>query len=284
MHSKHFRLLCAAVILLMAIMACNLSPSGNSPTATPETATIEIGNEVPTPTETERPTETATSTPADTETPTLTPEPSLTPTPELPHAEVSSDVYCRTGPSGAYELVVTLKGGDKVDVLARDLGAGYVFVSNPENPEQGCWVTETSLDISGDLTPLPAFTPPPSPTLAPNFTITYKNTDKCKGNAYVRFIVVNTGSIGFRSAYIRVTNLKTQEVAEQVVNAFDIMTGCIIAQNIAPLGIGQTGNLQSPVFQKGNPQGQKMQAAFQLCTEQNLKGACVTQSLQFTAK
>ena len=284
MHSKHFRLLCAAVIMLTAMMACNLSSPGDSATLTPETATIQIGDEVPTPTETLLPTETATSTPAETETPTITPEPSLTPTPELPHAEVVNDVYCRAGPSGAYDLVVTLKGGDEVDVLARDLGAGYVFVSNPEDPEQGCWVTQNDLSIDGNLTPLPAFSPPPSPTLAPGFTITYKNIDKCKGNAYVRFIVVNTGSIGFRSAYIRVTNLKNQEVAEQVVNAFDIMTGCIVAQNIAPLSIGQTGNLQSPVFQKGNPQGQKMQAAFQLCTEQNLKGICVSQSLQFTAK
>lgn len=78
------------------------------------------------------------------------------------------------------------------------------------------------------------------------------------------------------------TNPKSKEVAEQVVNAFDIMTGCIIAQNIAPLTPGLEGNLQSPVFQKGTPKGQKVQAVIQLCVEQNLKGACVTQTLQFT--
>jgi len=143
---------------------------------------------------------------------------------------------------------------------------------------------QTSLTISGDLTPLPAFTPPPSPTLAPDFTVTYKNIDSCKGNAFVRFTVVNTGSAGFRSAYIKVTNLKNNEVTQQAVNAFDLTVGCVVAQNIAPLGIGQTGYLQSDVFQKSSPKGQKMQAVFQLCTEQNLKGSCVTQTLQFVAK
>lgn len=283
MHSHHFRLLCAVTIVLLASLACNLNlPKGTPPTATLG-PTVQIGGELPTSTELP-PSETATPEPAESETPTLTIEPSVTPTVAAPLAEVTKDANCRSGPSGAYDLVVVLKAGDKVDVLARDLGAGFVFVRHPNESEVGCWVPLDNLSVSGNLTPLPAFSPPPSPTLAPGFTISYKNIDKCKGNAYVRFVIVNSGSVGFRSAYIRVTNLKNQEKVEQVVNAFDIMTGCIVAQNIAPLGIGQTGNLQSPVFQKGSPQGQKMQASFQVCTEQNLKGTCVSQSLQFTAK
>lgn len=281
MYSKYFRLLCVFMILLMATMACNLGAATDT-TATPIPTTV-IGEDIPTATDTEIPTETATLEPTLTpsETPNL--EPTATPTVGMPVASVNKDTNCRMGPAGNYELVVALKAGDAVDVVARDLGAGFVFIQVADQPDQSCWVLESSLTITGDVTPLPAYTPPPSPTLAPNFTVKYKNTDTCKGDVYVRFIITNTGSSNFRSAYLRVTNLRTGEVAEQSVNAFDLMTGCIIAQNIAPLTVGSTGYLQSPEFKK-SPKGQKMRAAFQLCTEQFLKGSCATQSLEFTAK
>lgn len=280
MYSKYLRLMCALSILLMASMACNLG--NTAATSTPIPTTV-VGEDVPTATETVPPTETATLEPTlePTETPNL--EPSATPTVGVPVAEVVKDVNCRAGPSGAYNLVVALKTGDTVDVVARDLGAGFVFVQVPDQPEQRCWVQQSSLTITGDVTPLPAFTPPPSPTLAPNFTVKYKNTDTCRGDVYVRFIITNTGSSNFRSAYLRVTNLRSGEVAEHSLNAFDLMTGCIIAQNIAPLTVGATGYLQSPEFKK-SPKGQKMRAVFQLCTEQFLKGSCATQTLEFTAK
>ena len=181
-----------------------------------------------------------------------------------------------------YDLVLTFKAGDTVEIIARDLGGGFVFVKNPDDPEKGCWVLEKNLKVSGNLAPLPAFTPPATPTLAPNFTVTYKNDDNCRG-VFVRFVVVNTGRSGFRSAYVKVTNLKNGEVTEQVVNAFDLTVGCVVAQNIAPLALGKTGYLQSDVFIK-NPKGQKMLAVFQLCTEQSLKGSCATKTLEFTLK
>lgn len=285
MRSKHFRLLCAVTMIMMAMLACNLGSPGGAPTAE-ASATPQTEQAVPTVTATELLTATATLEPTEaaTATPTLTPEPSLTPTVDVPVAQVLKDAKCHTGPSGAYDVVLTLKADDTVKVLGRDLGGYFVFVENPNEPEQGCWVLQTSVTISGDLAPLPAFTAPPSPTLAPNFTIKYKNIDKCGANFFTRFIVVNTGSVGFRSAYVKVTNLKNNEVTEQSVLAFDLTVGCVVAQNITPLGVGQTGYLQSAVFQKVNPKGQKMRAVFQLCTEQFLKGACVNQVLEFVAK
>lgn len=280
MYSKYLRLMCAISVLLMASMACNIGTT--TATSTPIPTTV-VGEDVPTATDTALPTETPTLEPTvePTETPNL--EPSATPTVGMPIAEVIKDVNCRVGPSGAYDLVVALKAGDTVEVVARDLGGGFVFVQVPDQPDQRCWVLQTSLTVTGDVTPLPAFTPPASPTIAPSFTVKYKNTDSCKGDVYVRFIITNTGGANFRSAYLRVTNLRSGEVAEHSLNAFDLMTGCIIAQNIAPLNAGATGYLQSPEFKK-SPKGQKMRAVFQLCTEQFLKGSCATQSLEFTAK
>src|SRR5258706_3418997 len=88
------------------------------------------------------------------------------------------------------------------------------------------------LKASGNLTPLPAFTPPPTPTLAPSFTVTYKKLDKC-GDVFVRFIVTNTGGFCFRSAYVKVTNLKNSEVTEKVTNTFDLTIDCVVAQSIS---------------------------------------------------
>jgi hypothetical protein len=274
MHSIRFRLLCAALSILTAMLACNM-PFAAPPVPVTSTATIPA-----TRAPTEPPTDTAT--PAVTATKSLTPEPSSTPTTEAPVAEVVKESNCRIGPGGMYELVLTFKAGDSVEIVARDLGGGFVFVKNPKDPEQGCWMLQNNLTISGNITPLPAYTPPPSPTLAPNFTVEFKNYDNCRG-VFTRFIVVNTGNLGFRSAYVKVTNLKNKEVTEHVVSAFDLTLGCIVAQNIAPLGPGKTGYLQSDVFNK-DPKGQKMVAVFQLCTEQGLKGACVTQTLEFSGK
>lgn len=283
MYSKHFRLLCAGTILLMAVMACNIAVPGGGTTATP-ISTTEIGKDVPTATDTDLPTETATLEPSLTPTETPALEPSITPTEGLPVASVIKEVNCRSGPSGAYDLILTFKVGDIVEIMARDLGAGYVFVKNPNETEEGCWVLQTSLAISGNLTPLPAFTPRASPTLAPNFTVKYKNMDSCKTKPFIRFIIENTGSVGFRSAYVKVTNLRNGDATERSVNAFDLTVGCVVAQNIAPLKVGQTGFLDSELFKKSSPKGQKMRAVFQLCTEQFLKGACVTQVLEFNAK
>jgi hypothetical protein len=290
MRSKHFHLLCAVTIVLLVSMACNLSVPGNSPTATAQVT----AQDVPTATEQQLPTEspkgtmTATLEPTEaaTATPTLTLEPSLTPTIALPVAKVIKEANCRVGPGGMYDLVLILKAGDTVEVVARDLGGGFVFVKNQtiSASAEGCWMLQTSLTVSGNLTPLPAFTPPPSPTLALNFTVSYKGVDSCHGFPFVRFIVVNTGGVKLNSAYVKVTNLKTKESTEQSVNNFGLTAGCDFINDITPLGMGQTGYLQSDVFKKGSPKGQKLSAVFQVCTEQNLKGLCMTQTLQVIAK
>ncbi|MEI6291248.1 MAG: hypothetical protein WCP19_12520, partial [Chloroflexota bacterium] len=119
----------------------------------------------------------------------------------------------------------------------------------------------------------PKFTPAASPTSAPSFTAVFKKFDTCKGQVYPQFILQNTGSVPFRSVYIRTTNLKSGETTEKSANAFDLMTGCIIAKNIAPLEARGTGYLSSEPFEK-DPRGKNLRAIIQACTEQNLKGFC----------
>lgn len=102
----------------------------------------------------------------------------------------------------------------------------------------------------------------------------------CRNFYVAHFKVVNTGSTQFRSAYVKITDLKRNESVEHSLLAFDLYEGCIVAKNISPLLPGGSGYLQSAYY-KWDPRPNKQTATFMLCTEQGLKGTCVTKTLQF---
>jgi hypothetical protein len=297
MFSNRFRVFSAVSAVFLATLACaspttvptTPTPGNSSALALAATQTAlaaqpvaspspqpELPTNTPAPSGTALPAETATETPLPvgvlpSETPTMTPETVL--------AEVMKVTNCRIGPGGAYDLVTTFQTGVKVEVVARDLGGGYIVVQNPEKPEEQCYILSNNVKLTGDTSILPQYTPLASPTSSPNFTATFKKFDTCKGDVLAQFVVQNTGGMPFRSAYIKVTNLKTGKFAEQVVNAFDLTVGCIIAKNIAPLNPGGSGYLSSAIF-KNDPRGNKLRAVIQACTEKGLKGFCVTTSIE----
>jgi hypothetical protein len=279
MRTTLFKFLYLLTIGALVLSACNL-PGSNAPaestslpqpSATKATATRES---TATPTEvlpTATPSETATETPL--------PEPSATATPDIPMATVGRESNCRTGPAGNYDLVATYQVGQTLEIVAKDLGAGYLFVRNPEKPEEQCYLLANSLTIDGDLAALPKLTPRPSPTAAPYFKASFRKLDTCEGYDYALFVVENTGSVPFRSVYIKVTDQKVGRSVEQVLSAFDLRRGCVLAKNIAPLDPGMTGYVASPQF-KWSVSGHKLSAILMLCTEKALKGTCVQQAVE----
>lgn len=277
MRTTFFQLFCFLTIVGFIISACNLPVSG---------ATAEPASQIEPSTPTTAITIETTVTPTSqvTETPTVTPtetplsEPSATATPEAPKAEVVRETNCRVGPAGNYDLVATYQVGQKLEVVAKDLGAGYWFVKNPDQPDEQCYLLAQNITISGDTSVLPKFTPRPSPTAAPYFNVSFKKFDSCKGEDFALFIVENTGSVPFRSAYIKVIDQKADKSVEQALNAFDQFVGCVLAKNIAPLNSGATGYVTSPPF-KWTVNRDKLRAVIMLCTEKDLKGTCVTQSI-----
>jgi hypothetical protein len=294
MHSIRFRIFCAVIAILLVTLACTI-PAFSRATPRPKglsslelTATkaaqvaqaspslqMEVPTDTPIPSETALPAETATETPLPvgvlpSETPTMTLEPIF--------ADVMKETNCRTGPSGAYDLVTVFPIGTRVEVTARDLGGGFIVVKNPEKPGDECYILANNVKLAGDTSILPQYTPLASPTGSPNFKATFKKFDDCKGDVFVLFDVVNTGSVPFRSAYIKATNLKTGESTEQVVNAFDLKVGCMIARNVAPLEGGGSGWLASNLFLH-DPRGNKMRVVIQACTEKGLKGTCITTTI-----
>lgn len=282
MGTKSFlRLFCWLTITTSVFSACNLpvsSPITEIPPtieqmAIDATATIDLAGRqtklaeiIPTKT----PTVTATETPL--------PEPSATYTPKAPKAEVLRESNCRVGPGGMYDLVATYQDGQILEVAAKDLGGGYWFVRNPEKPEEQCYLLAQNISISGDTSGLPKFTPQPSPTAAPYFKVEFKKFETCEGKDFANFIVENTGSVPFRSAYVKVIDQKADKSVEQALNAFDLRVGCTLAKNIAPLEPGATGYVHSPSF-TWNVHKDKLRATIMLCTEKDLKGTCVTQSI-----
>jgi len=269
MRRTFLQLYCLLLSGALILSACNLPVREATAEAVTETAistaTVEL---------TATPTNTATATATET----LTPEPSATATMELPLAEVVRKTNCRTGPAGDYDLVAEYEVGQMLQVVARDLGAGYWFVQNPEKPEEQCWLLAQNIRVNGDTAALPKFTPPPSPTAAPYFNARFKKFDSCTGNDFAIFTVENAGSVPFRSAYIKLTDLRVNRSVEQALNAFDQFVGCTLAKNIAPLNQGQTGYVNTPPIH-WNARSNKLRAVIMLCTEQNLKGTCVTRTV-----
>jgi len=270
--SKLFYVLIMGVIVLSA---CNMAGSNNAAEITPSpeqpTPTLKL---TATPTEvppTETPTLTATAT--------LTPEPSVTATPEIPKAEVNHQSNCRVGPGGNYDRVAIYEIGQKLEVVAQDLGNGFLFVKNPEKPEEQCYLLANNITITGDISALPKYTPQPSPTLSPDFSATFKKYDSCKGEDYAVFVVENIGSASFRSAYIKITNPKLNKSIEEAFGAFDLHVGCVEAKDIWPLDPGGTGYVNSPPITWPKV-GNKLQVFIMLCTEKGLKGSCPTQAIE----
>ena len=275
MRKTFSKLIYLLTIGVFVLVSCNMP--GNSITAeikaspTQPTVTIAL-----TATQTEA---IPTATPTMTATETLTPEPSVTFTPEIPKAEVKRKTNCRVGPAGNYDLVATYEIGQKLEVVAADLGNSYWFVQNPDKPEEQCYLLGQNIAITGDTSALPKFTPQPSPTLMPDFTATFKKFEPCNGEKYAIFVVVNTGSAPFKSAYIKITNPKLNKSVEQALGAFDLHVGCVLAKDIWPLNPGGTGYVNSPVI-TFPPLGNKLLVVIMLCTEKNLKGTCPIQNIE----
>ncbi len=277
MRTTFFQLFGFLSIMGFVLSACNLpassaatEPAPPVESSTPTTAITIESTATPTSQVTETPTVTVTETPI--------PEPSATVTPEAPKAEVVRETNCRVGPAGNYDLVATYQVGQLLEVVAKDLGAGYWFVRNPGKTEEQCYLLAQNIRITGDTAALPKFTPLPSPTAAPYFNVSFKKFDSCKGQDFALFIVENVGSVPFRSAYIKVIDQKVNKSVEQALNAFDQFAGCVLAKNIAPLNSGATGYVSSPRFD-WTVNRDKLRAVLMLCTEKDLKGTCVTQTI-----
>jgi hypothetical protein len=152
MNNFVLRIIPASLILILAILACNLPqgsdvPSGSG-TSTPTVAVLVADTATALP-KSAFPSETVPAIPA--------------PTPQDPR--VARAALCWWGPGPVYDVISSLKENIRVKLVGRGSIPGWLLVENPIY-HVPCWVQADYLQIEPgtDLSPLQIYTPPPTPT------------------------------------------------------------------------------------------------------------------------
>ena len=287
--SKLRPILLSVSVLWITSLACVVSgastPSSDSAIGTIAAATIYAGL-----TQTARSiihvtslaSATSTFTPAfptNTPTQTLSPTPIFTPTPLVPQISVSVATNCRVGPGKAYERVGALLVGEVAQVVGRDLAGNYWYIRNPERNTGFCWVWGEYATLSGYTLALPIFTPPPSPTPTPDFTISYAGLDSCVG-WWTEYKLENVGDTTFKSISLTVKDTNTNTSVSMDANGFTNIDGCTSSNTEDTLPVGKTRRVSAPAFSY-DPSGHKLRATITLCTDTKQAGTCTTDEIDF---
>lgn len=138
------RSLLSTLVLVLAMLACNL-PS-NAATATP---TLTIFTPAPTQ---PLPTNSPTQTPL----PSDTPPPTATGTPTIPVAFPKDvAVNCRLGPGIGWIVLSGLSVGTSSQIMGKSGDGGWWNIVDPFNSSRKCWVAASVTNTAGNLTNIP---------------------------------------------------------------------------------------------------------------------------------
>jgi hypothetical protein len=242
-----------------------------------------------------------TDTPAPTQTSipdTNTPEPSPTNTPEPtqettpgetpvftisgPSVQVSIDTNCRSGPGKVYAWLGALMVGEEAVILAKDPSGVYWYIENPDQEGAYCWIWGFYAVTSGNTAPLPIYTPGPTPTPEPDFSVGYREVENCGGSWQIEFEIDNTGRYVLESVSTFVQDTVTgAKSGDSAKNSFERKTGCAIDQKTGNLEPGEIGFTVSRDL-SNDPTGNLVYASVTVCTEDDLYGDCKTREFYFT--
>lgn len=289
------RIICVFALIALAQAACflpNVVPTQNPPpadgTAAMQTALAGVAatltqaaQDGPTPSQ---PPQVPEATMTSTSLPTLTSTVTLTPTPEGAFISVSTETKCRLGPGKVYDQVGGLVVGKTVEVFGRDPSGQFYYIRNPNDQSSFCWVWASYATPVGNFAAVPVFTPPPTPTPVPGFSISYLGMINC-GAAYAfRFELKNTGSVTWQSTKIDITDSNTATTKTHKSNFFFDFHGCVHAntlQDLEPNEVGVAVNVDTGMFNY-NPTGHNMTATFTLYSGHDQTGQSATRTISFT--
>jgi len=147
-----YRPLLASLVLVLAILACNLPSGAPTPTAAATAAPLSSATSTQ---------PAATAIPSDTPLPTNTPLPTATSTPTIPIVWASSvAVNCRYGPGTAWASVSALQLNVTAEIAGRNASNDWWYIKDPLNPGSFCWVAMSVTNAAGNLAPIPVVSPP----------------------------------------------------------------------------------------------------------------------------
>ncbi|KAF0108306.1 MAG: peptidase M23 family protein [Anaerolineaceae bacterium] len=271
------------IVVLLALAGCNMPQvvtPGNTdepPGIAPQpSATVDLANAV-------NATLTALAAPLPL-IPEATGTPTPTSTPGKPTISVTTATNCRTGPGKVYDLVGGLLPGETTEIVGRDLTGQYWLVRNPDVPNGFCWLWGMYATPMGEYAALPIFTPPPTPTPAPGFSVSYTGLEVCAPLYAFRFQITNTGALTWESIKIEITDTTTATSTAHTLDSFRAYDGCILDINQNDLLPGEGGPVTNvnPGQLNYNPAGHSITAIITLCSANGLGGTCVSQTLNFT--
>lgn len=279
-------------VLLIVSLACvvptTLTPDPNLiNTAIAQTIAAGVAQTGAAPSEVpiilESPTITQTFTP---ELPTLSPTVTSTPTlvststSLVPLISVSVATNCRVGPGRQYDRVGALLVGEVAEVYGRDPTGAYWYIRNPDSGPEFCWLWGEYATLVGNTGALPIFTPPPTPTPAPNFDPIYLGRDTCTGGWWVEFELKNTGGIQFKSISITVRDIDTDTVLSLYADGFTDRDGCSTSATRDNLNPGEAHVVSSPSFAY-DPVGHDIRATITVCSGLGQTGICISKVVNF---
>lgn len=163
--NHRLKLALPALLLLAAILACNLPAEQLPPPGDVQTAaalTVQAAIMIPSHTATGSPApETASPTPSPGQTVTVTP------TYSVPMLTVRESTNCRTGPGEDYEVIFTYLSGKKLEIVGRYDPGNFWLVRSNESRTGTCWLWGQYVDVTGSYWAVSSVTPPPTATGAP---------------------------------------------------------------------------------------------------------------------
>ena len=165
--NHRLRISLPSLILLMAILACNMPLEQISPPGEVQTAaalTVQAVMMTPSLSGTKSPSPTP-ETPSPTSSPVQTI--TVTPTYSVPMLTVSESTNCRTGPGQDYEIIFTYLSGKKLEIVGRYDPANFWLVKSNESPTGTCWLWGEYVELTGSYWVVSSVTPPPTSTSAP---------------------------------------------------------------------------------------------------------------------
>jgi uncharacterized protein YgiM (DUF1202 family) len=252
---------------------------------TPPTATLS-----PTVTDTPSLTFTPTQTPTASNTPpptlTFTPFVFFTVTPLVPMISVSVNTNCREGPGKVYDISGSLLVGQTVQVFGRDPTGVWWQIKDPSGGEY-CWVSDLYGTLTGLTDTVPIYTPWPTPlptytaTPAPGFDLSYSGLVSCTTEWWPEITLDNTGDTTFRSVEITVRDMVTSHEVSDDLNSFVDNYDCSNSKSRSTLLPDKSVTISSPSF-TDDPTGHRLRTTITLCSERDLDGDCITETI--TAK
>ena len=69
-------------------------------------------------------------------------------------------VNCRVGPDISYSVVGALVVGRQAEVIGKNIDVTWVYVRNPSDPSNNCWLSVDFIELNGETALLPVVGPP----------------------------------------------------------------------------------------------------------------------------